>query len=330
MLKANPPITKDFILQYIRQEDIMEFYIGVSILDSGFFCAPSWMRSDKNPTCNYSWNHGVLYFRDWSYDEPLDCFSVVQKKYNVNFYDALNIIATDFKLTNSVEVSKKTKINLDYKSKGKNNNKSIIRVKIQPFTLTDNNYLSSYHITKEICKKYNVFSPKYVWLDGQLVYVYRKENPALAYYFGKDDDGNEKWKIYYYKKDNYRFIANTNRINGWVQLPKKDSHLIITKSLKDVMCLDIYGISSISMQAESQTPYDYIIEELKNRFNKIISIFDHDEAGKRRAIEIYNKYDIPYYYIIDDNAKDFSDYIQQYGIEKAGLKINNVLNERNM
>lgn len=326
MLKANPPITKEFILQYVRQEEIMEKYIGVSVSNSDVFCSPSWIRNDENPTCNYSWDKGTLYFRDWSVEKGWDCFNVVENKFNVNFYDALKIIAHDFNLTNNLDIAKRKIITRDFVNNGNNNSKSTIGVKVQPLTKDNIEYLTSYHLTKKIINKFKVFSPEYVWLNGKLFYAYSENNPALAYYFGVDNKGNEKWKIYFYKKKGkYRFLTNTNRINGWVQLDHTGDTLVITKSLKDVMCFDIFGIPAISMQAETQTPYDYIIKELKERFKNIVCIFDRDSAGYNRAGDIYTLFDIPYAFIIDDKAKDFSDYIQYYGIENSGDLITKIL-----
>lgn len=322
LFKAQPEICTENILGYISQKDIMEKYLGISVDHEGMFCSP--LRDDKKPTCTFSWNNGKLYFRDWARERPLDCFGVVMELYNVHFHDAQKIIAKDFNIRDEILSGKpKNKIKFNQSE----NEKAIIKVKVQPFTSHNVDYLKSYHLTSGICKKFNVYSPKYVWLNGKLQYVQDDSNPALAYYFGLDDKGNPKWKIYYYtKRETYRFLCNTNRINGWIQIPDVGDTLIFTKSLKDVMCLSLFDIPAVAMQAETQTPYDYIIEELQSRYKRIISLFDYDSAGIRRAITIYDKYDIPYYFIQDENAKDFSDYIQYYGVDKARRLKNEILN----
>ena len=314
-------ICTENILGYISQKEIMEKYLGVSVDTVGMFKSP--LREDKNPTCTFSWSKGKLYFRDWAIERPLDCFGVVMSLYNVNFKDAQKIIAKDFNIRNEVLSGKpKKKI---YQYDDKEEYKSIIEVKVQPFTKDNISYLKSYHLTSNICKEFNVYSPKYIWLNKKIHYVYSDNNPALAYYFGLDDRKNPKWKIYFYKNDQYRFLCNTNRINGWIQIPEKGNTLIFTKSLKDVMCLSLFDIPAVAMQAESQTPYDYIIKELQSRYNKIISLFDYDSAGIRRAMKIYDDFDIPYFFIQDEHAKDFSDYIQYYGIDKSRELIGKIL-----
>lgn len=324
MIKANPPITKEFILTYLSQEEIMEKYLNIYPVEGEFYCSP--LRKDKNPTCSFKWINGTLYFKDWAMEHTHDCFSVVMTIYDVSFHEALTIIAKDFDLVQNIRTGSRKKLDVNFSYHKTGSQKSIIQIKKQPFTKNNIQYLKQYEITSDLCNKYNVFSPKYVWLNGKLLYVYGDENPALAYYFGIDKEGNEKWKIYFYTKDEYRFITNTNRINGWIQIPKEGNNLIITKSLKDVMCFDRAGIDSVAMQAESQTPYDYIIDELKQRFNNIVTVFDHDEAGIRRAKKIKELYDIDYYFIKDKNAKDFSDYVKFYGLQEAKEELKLILN----
>jgi hypothetical protein len=325
--KPNIQISPETILSYVSQEEIMYKYLNISAEVCGRFCSP--LRKDENPTCTLTWINGKLLFRDWAEDQSLDCFGVVMKKYNVGFYKAQEIVANDFDLIRNISdgsIQKRTSPVTYSIGSSSTKQKSNIEVKTQPFTNDNIAYLKSYYITSDLCKKYNVVSPKYVWINGN-IYYYQKDNsnPAIAYYFGKDEFGNQKWKIYFYKDTTTRFITNTNRINGWVQIPDKGSHLIITKSLKDVMVLDKLDIPAVAMQAESQTPYDYIIKELQQRFTDIISLFDYDKAGITRAEVLFEEFDIPYFFIQDSKAKDISDYIKEYGYEQTKTFLNNEL-----
>ena len=68
-------------------------------------------------------------------------------------------------------------------------------------------------------------------------------------------------------------------IQGYAQLPSKGDTLIITKSMKDVMCLYEMGIPAISPSSESTFIPNDILEGLKKRFKRIIILFDRDNAG---------------------------------------------------
>lgn len=317
-IQLHPDITKEYILNFLSQEEIMEYYLHVPVQYKFLFRSP--LRIDNKPTCCFSWENGKLWFRDWSMDAPLDIFNIVMEHYSCSFPEAVKHIAEDLGLKNK-ELPKTISIThkkIEIEKKLRTSEKSKIRVKLQSFTNIDSEYLKSYSIRKSTARKFNVFSPKIVWLNGNIIYVYDKNNPALAYYFGKDKSGNEKWKIYFYtKRGEFRFLGNTSRINGWIQIPTNGDLLIITKSLKDVMSMYEFGLNAISMQGESTIPYDYIIKNLRERFNNIIVLYDHDETGIRNAYKIHELYNIPYVFLTKDSlgiehnkAKDFSDYVK--------------------
>lgn len=325
--------TKEKILSKIGQEEIFEHYLGIPVTYRGHFKSP--IRKDENPTCSFTWRNGKLLFRDWSEPRAKDCFNIVEELHNVDYYTALEIVAKDFDLTDAKprDGISTTSYSMENYKREKNNEKSIIEVKRQPLTKDNIEYLKSYHLTQRIIDYYNVYSVKHVWLNGRMFYTYTEDKPALAYYFGTDEKGRQKWKIYYYRsRDSWRFIGNTNRINGWIQIPEQGENLIITKSLKDVMCLARFKIPAIAMQSENQIPYDYIIEELEERFDNIYTLLDFDRVGVRTANIIKRLYGIRPLFFTDGRfgshdfeQKDFSDYLQEKGVESTAKLIKQVI-----
>jgi len=318
LFQPSPTIDKQYILDNLSQEQIMEKYLGVKVQFDHMFHSP--LRVDNNPTCVFSWKDDKLWFRDWAMNYPLDIFAVVMKKYLCGFYEAIQIIAEDFGIKDK-ETSRelaKNPVEIRRSRGSRDSEKSRIQVKMQKFTDVDIEYLKSYGITSSTVSTFNVFSPEVVWLNGEIFYVYDRQNPALAYYFGTDEEGHQKWKIYFYKKrGDFRFLGNTSRINGWIQIPQTGELLVITKSLKDVMAMYEWGLDAIAMQGESTIPYDYIIEELKQRFENIVTFYDYDDAGIRNAEKIRELYDIPSVFLTNQSlginpgkAKDFSDYVK--------------------
>lgn len=324
--------TKDKLLRQLGQEDIMEHFLGVPVQYRRHFKSP--LRKDEEPTCSFKWVDGKLLFRDWAESRSKDCFDIVKEKHLCDFYTALEVVAKEFDLT--VEEPRNgfrpDKVAEESYQKRKNNEKSIIEVKRKQFTQQDIDYLASFHLTHKIIKAYNVHSIYCVWLNGKLMYTTSADKPALGYYFGTDEQGRQKWKIYFYQTRNgWRFIGNTNRINGWVQIPQTGKLLVITKSLKDVMCLARFGIPAIAMQAETQIPYDYIIDELKGRFENIYTLLDYDRTGVISANKIHKKYDIPAVFFTDKyGVKDFSDYLKENGIDKTKALVAEALKSANL
>lgn len=321
MFEIEPLLSADLILENLTQEEIFEYYLGIPV-SKGFFTSP--LRDDKNPTCSFSWFRGKLYFRDWSESKPKDCFNIVQEIYNVDYFGALMQIKKDLLEGKHLKVPRKQPKSIRYKEKEE---KVKINVKIAPFTKENLEYFSQYNIGKQQLVKFKVFSIKRYWINDSLKWTYKVNDPCIAYYFGKAENNEQRWKLYHYrrnKRETIRFIGNTNRINGWIQLPKKDELVIITKSMKDVMTLDSLGYNAIAMQSEHTIPYDYIIEELEERFDRIISFYDYDNAGRKNSNTLKKLYDIePIYLTNGENetfnyeAKDISDFVSLKGRERA-------------
>jgi DNA primase len=135
----------------------------------------------------------------------------------------------------------------------------------------------------------------------------------------------DKFQIYSPKanrKNKFRNSTTIFDIHGLEQLPKYGRLLIITKSKKDVMVLDRLGYNAIAPCGENTPIPSSIIQNLKERFNKIIILYDNDEPGMNGAKKLANEYNLEYIYIpIDYNTmfkiKDISDYIKNYKITKT-------------
>lgn len=113
-ISLRPKITKDFILSKTNQESIMQYYTGLNVSSKKLTLSP--FRNDHKVTCSfYKSESDILYLHDFATNEHINCFQVVMKKFNVNYYDALKIIAEDFKLV-----------------EGTNTNKEIAPVTVQP------------------------------------------------------------------------------------------------------------------------------------------------------------------------------------------------------
>lgn len=331
-------LTKEWILSRITQEEILEHYMGRALNFTTRFKSP--LRKDKHPTCSLAYFGGRLYYRDWSKPNTMDVFSFVQSKHRLLYREALRHIADELNLWEVDPSLEPTYLNKN--SENQKSRKKEIAVKIQDFTPQDIAYLKQYGLTSTQTSKFKVFSLKYIWVGGQSHYIRKAKDPALGYYFGSDEQGSQRWKIYFYRRRDDpkrpRFLGNTNRIAGWVQLPKTGSLLVLTKSLKDVMVLDLFGVTAISMQSETTMPYPYIIDELKERFKTIVSLYDFDYTGVVNAMRLRRTYGIQPLFLtdgrfgsIDFNAKDISDYFALEGpeetenllydaIQKLGLK----------
>lgn len=328
---ANIQITKEQILRVISEYDIFKYYChNFQDLDKSF-CSE--LRMDKNPGCRiYVNSYNQLRYKDFASGENYDCWNYIMNKYNCTYYEALNIIANDFRI-------KEMKIDIDPKTLLLNDNfkdkiiapktKSIITITSQNFNITDYNYWNQFGINFDILNEYNVFSAKYVYLfkgDKRYQMEYTKTNPCYAYRFTRD--GEYTYKIYWPYADKHRkwlFSGGAAEdIEGYDQLRLHGDLLILTKSLKDVMCYRVLGYDAISLQGEANKLDSNLVNKLLKRFDRIIVNYDEDEEGIRGTVRLKNQFGFNSFFI--DQYKDLSDYIKTEGLDKAKIMIDGKIN----
>jgi hypothetical protein len=103
--------------------------------------------------------------------------------------------------------------------------------------------------------------------------------------------------------------------------------LIITKSLKDVICLRQLGYPAVAPNNEMAWLPEGVWNKFKSRYKQMHIFFDNDVPGVSQAQIFSNQYGIPYFYLpVEDNVKDISDYINKYrDIGKAKQLLRNLL-----
>ncbi len=321
-ISLQPKITKDFILSKVNQESIMNHYTGLDVSSKKLMLSP--FRSDNHVTCSfYKSKSGVLYLHDFATNEHINCFQVVMRLYNCNFYEALDIIAKDFGLIEGNHQVSTFKIVPELKE----TESAKIQVQIKDYTEKELEWWKSFGINKKTLKKYKIFSLQNVFLNGELKFTSSEQCPIYGYYFGKDKNSKELWKIYFpaNKEKGIRFINNLPKkiLQGYHQLPKTGELLVITKSMKDCAAMYEFGISAVSTPSESTFVLDKQLEEFKQRFKHILVIFDSDRPGLHNMWLIRKKYpELNYFWMPWYLAKDFTDSIKLVGIENMKEYVN--------
>lgn len=322
-IALKPKTTKDFILSKVNQESIMQYYTNKDVNSKKLFT--SLFRSDNHVTCSF-WKSksGVLYIHDFATNEHFNCFQVVMRLFNCGFYEALKIIATDFGLIDGTNCKVPSK---EFVPEIKETSNCIIEVQIKEFTNDEINWWNSFGITTELLKKFHVFSLQHVFLNGELRFTSSNKCPIYGYYFGKDKNGRELWKIYFpFNKDKgIRFINNlpTKKLQGYKQLPKTGNLLVITKSMKDVISMKRFGICAVAPSSESTFCSKEQIDEFKSRFKHILVIYDNDRPGKSSIIKIRKEYpELNYFFLPQYLEKDFTDTVKATGVNKMKELIN--------
>ena len=312
-----PKINKDFLLSYNNEETYMSFYLGIPI-KKGLFCSP--LRKDNTPTCSFYRNkQGELIFKDFNGSFYGNFISVVMYKYSLSYWEALRTIANDFNLIKTPGYKKHQGTVRENIKRFEAPETALIRVEVQNFKPKELEWWASYGINEKTLKKFNVYSCKNIFLNGNYFMVSTDGCPAYGYYGGKEDNV-ELWRIYFPKKKQYRFLTNwkSKQIQGFKQLPKSGKLLVITKSMKDVMCLYSLGIKAIAPNSENLFITDKVLEDLKKRFTYIVVFYDNDLPGISNMCKIKKEHpDLTFLWIPRKyNAKDISDFRKEYGEKK--------------
>ena len=185
----------------------------------------------------------------------------------------------------------------------------------QPFTEVDKRYWKQFHISLDTLRKFNVFSIKYFLCNRVVRGTYKEASPMYAYKV------YDKFKIYRPLASKYtKWRTNlTNRhVQGLAELPKEGGNLlIITKSLKDVMCLYEMGFYAISPSSETTFIPEDILQSLRHKWNHIVILFDRDKTGMLKAREYSKRYKFDALFINKKfHAKDISDAVKENSYEQ--------------
>ena len=129
----------------------------------------------------------------------------------------------------------------------------------------------------------------------------------------------DHYKIYRPLGDKYTKWRNNLDpldIQGYEQLPKSGDLLIITKSMKDIMCFYEMGYNAISPSSESTWFTPDFIEAILRRFKHVLICFDRDSTGVEYLRKLSLKTGLNGFLIAKRfKAKDLSDAIKNKGFD---------------
>ena len=294
------------LLEKLDDYDIYSYYLGRFKVGKPM---NSPLRSnDKAPSFSiFRASDGALLFKDFGTGISGNALKFVKLYKNIQTREALEKeLLRIVKHTNpNNEVRKTTYI----KSSNYETDIGIVR---QPFTEIDKQYWKQFHISINTLKKFNVFSIKYFLCNRVVRGTYKETNPMYAYKV------YDKFKIYRPLASQYtKWRTNlTNRhVQGLSELPSEGGNLlIITKSLKDVMCLYEMGFNAIAASSESTFIPEDILISLKYKWKKIIILYDRDKTGMRKSREYSKKYKLDAIFVNKKfNSKDISDAVKSNG-----------------
>lgn len=292
------------LLDKLDDYTIYSYYIGQFKIGKPF---NSPLRSDdKNPSfAIFKGYGGKLYFKDHGNGESGNSLKFIKLYKGIQTRDELEreLLRIVRKMNpNSGNVKSTYSYSVD-------SGPTDIGIVRQLFTDVDKKYWKQFHISIDTLKKFQVFSIKYFLCNRVVRGTYKETSPMYAY---KIDD---KFKIYRPLSSKYtkwRTNLTNQNVQGLAELPKEGGNLlIITKSLKDVMCLYEMGFNAIAASSETTFIPDNILQSLRSKWKHVIMLYDRDKTGMLESRKYSREYKIDAIFVHKKfKAKDISDAVR--------------------
>jgi hypothetical protein len=284
------------------------------------------IKSLFNPTertpsmCIYVDKNKQYKFKDFSTGKGGSAIDLVKDLFGLPFHQTCQLVVenyNDFVLHNNG--------GYDLEDFQKASKYKVSSYKIRSWSTQDQYFWTKFNIGSKLLEAHNVKplesycmtkDDKELCIKGLYLYGYFKADGTL-------------YKIYQPKTLDKKFIKVTDYIQG-IHQSTGENNLIITSSLKDIMSiksLKLVGLDVIAPDSENTIIKPDIMEDLKNKYKKIIVMFDNDDAGMKGMISYKEKY--PFVEIaMLPMSKDISDSIKDFGAKEVLYKIVPILDKK--
>lgn len=308
--------TKNLVsdLQDVPREWVFEYYLNLKekLIGQDIKMLSAFNVKDKVPSMFVYRNGDYYKFKDFSSGFQGDQIELVKCLFNYDTrFKAVNRILNDYQEYLKYNApAQRGPIQFHDKFK-------VTDFQMRHWNSQDSKFWMSFRISSSILEQYNViplefFTMEKTEVDGSIV-SYRFLRPYVYGYFRQD---GELYKIYMPKVPEKKFIKIQNYTQGIDQLQYDSKYLLIVSSLKDLMSFKKLGIGNvecIAPDSENTMIGESVINKLREKYSKIIVLFDNDEPGIKAAQRYQDKYNIPY--VILEMSKDLSDSVRDHGIE---------------
>lgn len=327
-----PLITKEIILSKFTSLELFKLYIPELVVNKPML---SPLRDEKNASFSIfeSNNNGNFLFKDHATGVCGDIFKFLTEKFPITYHQALGKVCLDLGLNDNYrcglinkeivelksveEIENLKKVNIPFIKKVK----KIITIRERNWEIHDIKFWSEFGIKLSTLNTYNVVPLLSFYINDNIILADR-----YSYAFKENKDNETTFKIYQpYNIHGYKWRTTQNKSvwHGWTQLPEYAEIVVLTKSLKDVMAIvDNTPFAAVSMQSETVVPKAEVLQELSDRFNTVVLLYDNDygkltNVGQKQAQKILTSFpdmsNLVNVRIPDKfQSKDFSDFIKDW------------------
>jgi hypothetical protein len=192
-----------------------------------------------------------------------------------------------------------------------------IRLRSRNFYQSELDWWKQFNISPDILSRYRTGAVYMYWMSpsqkapffpGSHSFVYRVYDRYQLYFPTKPRE---------YK---FRNDMKPEHVLGFQQLTYTSDTLIITKSMKDVMCLRSFGYEAVSPRSENTPLPEQAIGYFNVKYKRKFILFDNDM--KHRG----DWYPYPQVYVpIESGSKDISDFTRDHGPQAASELLQTII-----
>lgn len=293
--------------------DIAHKYLGIT-------CVPevinSPLRQDNNPSLGLFINSKTnsLWFKDFGSGERGSLYGLLAKMWNVSKDKVYERILEDMPASASM---RKHGAKVYRKSAGK------VEVRVREWRDYDIAYWDSYGISLPWLKFGEIYPISHIILTKN-GHSYPIPAEKYAYVYVERKDGIVSFKIYQPYSKEYKWMSkhDSSVWDLWTKIPEKGDKLIITSSRKDALAIwSNTSIPALSLQGEGYIPKEHVVQQLKDRYNKVYVLYDNDFQSKENHGRMYGKiiaerFNVTQIEIPEKwKSKDPSDVVKNHGRE---------------
>lgn len=328
--RCNRSVGLDVLLDKTSEFDIMRFYLNIDVLPA---LINSPLRQDRNASVSIFSPDGVkVFYKDFGTGEHGSIFDLLGRMWNRTFSETIT------KIWDDIDKVKHNRINLNRTRRGViHKSNSILEVRTRQWFDYDMEYWNSYGISREWLEFGDVYPISHILITRDNI---TKVIPAekLAYVYVERKDGKVSLKVYQPKSQRLKWLSkhDSSVWDLWSRLPDRGDTLFITSSRKDALCLwENTGIPSVSLQGEGYVPKEKVINQLKQRFGRVIIFFDNDydkdeNHGHIYASRLSGMFDLDMVEIPSEyKSKDPSDLFKNHGAKTFRRVIKELVKQSN-
>ncbi|NQY43021.1 MAG: hypothetical protein HRT87_06755 [Legionellales bacterium] len=292
---------------------VFQYYLNLSepLTGQAIKIKSIWTNEKTPSMCIYvDTDRHEYVFKDFSSGKQGDKITLVMYMFNIPYSQACNKMVEDYN-KNKENIKTLNELKADARWE-------VDFIQYRDWNKKDAEYWLKYKIDSKSLDRYNVKPVEYYKIsktshNGEISNLIIKNGYLYAFL----DKNNEAYKIYQPYNKKAKFFKLKAYVQGLDQLKYDQPYLVIASSMKDLLSLNKfnYNIECIAPDSENSAIKPYIIKNLRERYTKIIVLFDNDEGGRKGIAKYKELYDIDGVFL--DMKKDLSDSVKDHGLDEV-------------